>query len=144
MKVRQILAIKGSALFTIRSEQTVGDAIDTMAQSDVGSLVVFQAHKMVGMLTFREVLKAISAVGGASRDTPVAAVMRADPISVTSDTDIDPLRRLMIDSHVRYMPVVDGETLTGVISFHDVARAILEEQTFENRMLKNYIHDVTV
>ena len=49
------------------------------------------------------------------------------------------LRRTMLESHTRYMPVMDGATLTGVLSFHDVAKAVLEEQTFENRMLKGYI-----
>jgi CBS domain-containing protein len=55
--------------------------------------------------------------------------------------DVDALRKLMIDSHERYLPVMDGSTLMGVISFHDVARAVLEMQSFENRMLKAYIRD---
>ena len=55
--------------------------------------------------------------------------------------DVDQLRRLMIDFHQRYLPIMDGTTLLGVLSFHDVAKAVLEEQSFENRMLKNYIRN---
>jgi CBS domain-containing protein len=73
----------------------------------------------------------------------VADVMVRDPITGTLDMDVDSLRRLMVDKHMRYLPVMDGSTLMGVISFHDVARAVLEEQGFENRMLKAYIRDWT-
>jgi CBS domain-containing protein len=55
--------------------------------------------------------------------------------------EVDQLRRLMVSEHMRYLPVMDGYTLLGVISFHDVAKAVLEEQSFENRMLKAYIRD---
>jgi CBS domain-containing protein len=55
--------------------------------------------------------------------------------------EVDALRRLMVDHHMRYLPVMDDDTLLGVISFHDVAKAVLEEQSFENRMLKAYIRD---
>ena len=55
--------------------------------------------------------------------------------------EMDELRRLMVDRHQSYLPVMDGNTLLGVVSFHDVAKAVLEEQSFENRMLKNYIRN---
>jgi CBS domain-containing protein len=55
--------------------------------------------------------------------------------------EVDELRRLMLEKHCRYLPVMEGDTLMGVLSFHDVARAVLEEQSFENRMLKSYIRD---
>jgi CBS domain-containing protein len=57
------------------------------------------------------------------------------------EMEVDELRRLMVEKHMRYLPIMEGETLLGVISFHDVARAALEEQGFENRMLKAYISD---
>ena len=67
--------------------------------------------------------------------------MNRQPVSGRPDMELDELRRLMLERHMRYLPVVDGQTLLGVVSFHDVARAIMEEQGFENSQLKAYIRD---
>ena len=141
MQVREILAVKGQALFTIAPNKALADAVAIMTGQDVGSLVVFDAGRMVGMLTFREVLKAVHAAGASWGTMPVAEVMVLDPKSAGPEMEVDELRRFMVEHHMRYLPVMDGGTLMGVISFHDVARAVLEEQGFENRMLKAYIRD---
>jgi CBS domain-containing protein len=96
---------------------------------------------MTGMLTFREVLQAVHRAGREWADMEVGDAMLASPMRATPDMEMDALRRLMIDHHQRYLPVMDGDTLMGVVSFHDVAKAVLEEQSFENRMLKNYIRN---
>ena len=141
MKIKQILAIKGAVLYTIAPDKSLADAIAIMSDQDIGSLVCFVGGKMVGMLSFREVLNTVHAHGVAWGDVKVSDVMVADPMTVTPEMQVDELRRLMIDHHVRYLPVTDGAMLMGVISFHDVAKAVLEEQSFENRMLKAYIKD---
>lgn len=141
MQVRKILAIKGVALYTIAPNKTLAEGIAIMAEQDVGSLVCFEGGRMVGMLTFREILKASHEHGAAAGGVTIASVMVNDPRSASPDMEMDELRRMMIEHHMRYLPVMDGTTLLGVISFHDVARAVLEEQSFENRMLKAYIHD---
>jgi FOG: CBS domain len=141
MQVSEILAVKGQALFTIAPNKTLADAVAIMTGQDVGSLVVFDAGRMVGMLTFREVLKAVQQGGAAWGGMAISGVMVRDPVVAGPEMEVDDLRRLMIEHHMRYLPVMDGGTLMGVISFHDVARAVLEEQSFENRMLKAYIRD---
>jgi CBS domain-containing protein len=141
MQVSEILAVKGQALFTIAPSKTLGDAVAIMTGQDVGSLVVFDAGRMVGMLTFREVLKAVQQGAAAWGGMAISGVMVKDPVVAGPEMEVDDLRRLMIEHHMRYLPVMDGGTLMGVISFHDVARAVLEEQSFENRMLKAYIRD---
>lgn len=141
MQVREILAVKGQALFTIAPNKTLADAVAIMTDQDVGSLVVFESGRMVGMLTFREVLKAVQQAGAAWGSMAISGVMVRDPVVAGPEMEVDDLRRLMIEHHMRYLPVMDGGTLMGVISFHDVARAVLEEQSFENRMLKAYIRD---
>ncbi len=141
MQVLEILAIKGAVLYTIAPSKTLADGTAIMTEQDVGSLVCFEAGRMVGMLTFREVLKAINEHGAQWGSCSIASVMVRDPKTVVPDMEVDDLRRLMIDSHMRYLPVMDGGTLMGVISFHDVAKAVLEAQDFENRMLKAYIRD---
>ena len=141
MQVREILAIKGAVLYTIAPSKTLAEGIAIMTEQDVGSLVCFEAGRMVGMLSFREVLKAIHEHGVNWGGCSVASVMLRDPQTTHPEMEVDDLRRLMVQSHMRYLPVMDGGTLMGVISFHDVAKAVLEAQSFENRMLKSYIRD---
>ena len=141
MQVREILEIKGTVLYSISPERTLGEAIEVMTEQDVGSLVCFARGSMVGMLTFREVLNAVRVGGAGWQSISVSEAMIASPSTATPDMEMDDLRRLMIEEHMRYLPVMDGYTLLGVISFHDVAKAVLEEQNFENRMLKAYIRD---
>jgi len=139
MQVREILRVKGSTLFTAMPGQPLADAIAAMAEHDVGSLVVMGGGRMVGMLTFREALKAVHEHRGNLAAVTVETVMVRDPVTVPPTMMVDDLRRLMIEKHSRYIPVMDGPLLQGVISFLDVAKAVLEEQSFENKMLKNYI-----
>ncbi len=141
MQVREILAIKGTVLYTIAPDRRLADAIAIMTEQDVGSLVCFAQGKMVGMLTFREVLRAVGAKGATWQEATVSDVMVANPMCAEPEMEMDELRRLMIDHHQRYLPVMEGGTLMGVVSFHDVAKAVLEEQSFENKMLKAYIRD---
>lgn len=142
MEVREILRVKGSALYTASPLQMLHEAVAAMAGNDVGSLVIMDGGRMVGLLTFREVVKALYKYKGSGIDAlRIEDVMVRDPVTVTPETEVDDLRRLMIEKRSRYLPVMDGTMLMGVVSFLDVARAVLEEQGFENRMLKNYIRN---
>ena len=93
------------------------------------------------MLTFREVIKVLHKNAGAVGAGTVRKHMDDHPITVTPDTEVNEVRRMMLEKHARYLPVMNAKTLLGVISFYDVARAMLEAQNFENRMLKAYIRD---
>ena len=139
MQVREILRVKGGTLYTVTPQQSLALAIDSMADLDVGSLVVMDGGKMVGMLTFREVLLALRKNGADTDGLSVGDVMVKNPVTAYPGMEVNELRGLMIEKHSRYLPVVDGDTLMGVISFLDVAKAVLEEQSFENKMLKSYI-----
>ncbi len=141
MLVSEILAIKGKVLFTIAPNKSIAEAVDIMDEQDVGSLVVFSRGQMVGMLTFREVLQGVRRGAADWQALTVEDVMIADPQTASPNMEMDELRRMMVEHHQRYLPVMDGHTLLGVVSFHDVAKAVLEEQSFENRMLKNYIRN---
>ena len=141
MKVSDILRVKGSTLFTVTPDQQLADAIKTMAEHDIGSLVVMEHGDLVGMLTFREVIVAIVDAGGSLGERRVRSVMDDAPLTCTPATDINEVRRMMLQRHARYMPVLDRRTLMGVISFYDVAKTVVDAQDFENRMLKAYIRD---
>ena len=141
MKVSDILKLKGVTLYTVSPEQTLGEAITTMAERDIGSLVVMSHGELAGMLTFREAIQGIVKNGGTVGSTIVRSVMDDHPLTCTPETSIDEVRRLMLGHHARYLPVMSERSLMGVISFHDVAKAVVESQDFENRMLKAYIRD---
>jgi CBS domain-containing protein len=139
MLVSFIRRSKGNTLFTTGPDCSVIDAVRVMAQHDIGSLVVMDHGRMAGMLTFAEVLKALAERRGALGDVAVADIYQRDPLTAEPGLDVMDLRRVMLERHARYVPVMDGTTLQGVVSFHDVAKAVYEEQSFENRMLKSYI-----
>ena len=141
MKVSDILRVKGGTLFTVAPEQRLADAVNVMSAHDIGSLVVMSHGELVGMLTFREVIQAVVKNDGALGDSLVASVMDDHPLACSPDTEIDEVRRMMLGRHARYMPVMAQRTLMGVISFYDVAKAVVDSQDFENRMLKAYIRD---
>jgi len=141
MKVSDILRVKGGTLFTVSPDHSLAEAVKTMSERDIGSLVVMEHGDLVGMLTFREVIQAIVANGGTVGSKIIRSVMDDSPLSCTPDTEIDEVRRMMLGRHARYMPVMTQRTLMGVISFYDVAKAVVDSQDFENRMLKAYIRD---
>lgn len=141
MKVSDILRVKGGTLFTVSPESALAEAVQTMADRDIGSLVVMDHGDLTGMLTFREVIAAVVANGGSVGSKVVRTVMDDAPLTCTPETEIDEVRRMMLGRHARYMPVLNGKTLMGVISFYDVAKAVVDSQDFENRMLKAYIRD---
>jgi CBS domain-containing protein len=139
MQVKEILRVKGNRLLSIEPSGRAVDAVSTMAKENLGSLVVLDQGRMVGLLTFHELLQAIAARKGALGDVKVSEIMVRNPVTATPDMAVNDLRRTMIDSGARYLPVLLDGKLIGVISFRDVAKAVLEEQDFENKMLKGYI-----
>jgi len=141
LKVSDILRVKGNTLFTVTPDEPLSRAIDIMAEKDIGSLVVMDHGDLVGMLTFREVILCIVKNGGVVGSTIVRTAMDDHPLTCTSETELDEVRRMMLDRHARYMPVMERRMLMGVISFYDVAKAVVDSQNFENRMLKAYIRD---
>ena len=141
MKVIDILRVKGGTLFTVTPDETLANALRTMAELDIGSLCVMSRGELAGMLTFREVIQAVVRNGGSVGTTLVRTVMDDFPLTCTPETELDEVRRMMLQRHARYLPVMSQKTLMGVISFYDVAKAVVDAQDFENRMLKAYIRD---
>ena len=149
MLVKEVLKVKGNTLYTVTPDTQLSDAVISMSDHDIGSVVVMQSGKLVGMLTFREVIGMLAKRQKERRIGPtppiaefkVSEAMQSEPVTTDPSMDVDELRSVMLKHHARYVPVLDGEVLLGVISFHDVAKAVLEEKIFENKMLKAYIQD---
>jgi len=141
MKVSDILRVKGATLYTVTPDEPLAPALALMAERDIGSLVIMAHGELVGMLTFREVIQTLVKNGGSIGATMVRTAMDDAPLTCTTETDLDEVRRMMLERHARYMPVMDSNMLMGVISFYDVAKAVVDSQNFENKMLKAYICD---
>ncbi len=149
MQVSEILKVKGSTLYTVSPEAMLSECVIIMADLDIGSLVVMDRGKLAGIITFREVIRILAKRQQEHRTGPtppvaeinISQVMNREPMIVSPSMDVNELRRTMLDTRQRYFPVMEDQVLLGVLSFHDVARAVLEAQSFENRMLKAYIRD---
>jgi CBS domain-containing protein len=139
MQVKEILRVKGNRLLSIEPSGRAVDAVRTMSEQNLGSLLVLDQGRMVGILTFREILQSLAQRSGAIGEVRVGDIMVRDPVTAAPDMEVNDLRRTMLDSGARYLPVMQDGKLIGVISFRDVAKAVLEEQDFENKMLKGYI-----
>jgi CBS domain-containing protein len=141
MKVSDILRVKGSILYTVSPLDSLADAVRVMAEKDIGSLVVMEHGELAGMLTFREVIQAMVQNDGVMGSMVIKSAMDDHPMTCTMETELDEVRRMMLDRHARYMPVINEGMLMGVISLYDVAKAVVDSQNFENKMLKAYIKD---
>ena len=141
LKVSEMLRVKGDILYTATPEMSVSQAMEVMSEQDIGSLVVMNHGELVGMVTFREIIRHLHAQGISSKNYTLRSIMDDAPISVSPNTSADEVQRLMLEKHARYLPVMDGPVLLGVISFYDLAKAIVKAQQFENNMLKAYIRD---
>ena len=141
MKVSDILRVKGGTLYTAKPDDLLEQATELMAERDIGSLVVIDHGELVGMLTFREVILTLVKNSGTIGTTSVRSAMDDAPLTCTMETELDEVRRMMLERHARYLPVMDQKMLMGVVSFYDVAKAVVDSQNFENKMLKAYIRD---
>jgi CBS domain-containing protein len=141
MLVKDILKIKGGQIFSIGPDALLPQAVGLMVERDIGSLLVMEKGKMVGLLTFREVLAAVNRHRGDIHEVLVEQVMVREPVYANPDESVDQMRSIMTDQHIRYLPIVEKGALIGVLSFHDVAKAALRAVNFENKLLKQYIKD---
>jgi CBS domain-containing protein len=139
MQVKEILRVKGNRLLRIEPTDLVLEAVRILADENLGSLVVTDQERMVGVLTFREIMRALAERQGVLGELRVSDIMARDPVTTAPQMEVNELRRTMLESGARYLPVLQEGKLLGVISFRDVAKAVLEEQEFENKMLKGYI-----
>src|SRR6185436_17119395 len=120
MIIRDILNMKGGTIYSMAPDGKVSDAVSLMVNNDIGSLVVMDGGRMTGMLTFREVLKALDAQGGNLADLRIRDLMVGDPVCGSPGDTLDEVREVMTKNHIRYLPVMEEGRLLGVISFHDI------------------------
>jgi len=140
MVIREILALKKNReIFSISPDSPVHEAVTYMAEHDIGSLVVKEGDRMVGLVTDHVIVRGLSKASCNLCNTLVRDVMIANPITGHLEDTVDQVRRVMTDNHISHLPVVDDDGLAGIISFYDVAKTAISEAEFENKLLKGYI-----
>lgn len=138
-KVSAILARKGTNLVTIDVNTNVFDALKIMADKNIGSLIVTDEGAYAGVLTERDYSRKVILVGKHSSDTPVKEIMTTDLPRITSNDTVEHCMQLMSDKNVRYLPVFEGEKLSGIISISDVVTETILQQKETINHLQNYI-----
>lgn len=139
MKVIDLLNHKGSTIYSIRSEDTVFDAIKKMSELGIGALLVIDDKKLSGIISERDYRDKVILKGRQSRSTAVREIMTSDVICVQPDDDVKVCMKLMTEHKIRHLPVMRGDHLTGVISIGDVVRSVIDQQKVEIKSLRNYI-----
>jgi CBS domain-containing protein len=140
-KVRNILEAKGgtAAIFSVDPNTIVYNAIEIMAQKNIGGLLITENSKLVGIFTERDYARKLILKGKSSKDTPIGELMTKNPFTVSLDSSIEDCMTLMSNRRIRHLPVVENGDLIGVISIGDVVRFIIEEQKSIIAHLESYI-----
>ena len=137
--VGAILALKGSAVWSIAPNSMVFDAIQVMADKNVGALPVVDNGQLVGMISERDYTRKVSLKGKSSKDTPVREIMTQEVVTVNVADTISECMHLMTDSRIRHLPVMEGKKMIGLLSIGDLVRGIISAQTATIEALEKYI-----
>jgi CBS domain-containing protein len=140
MKIRDVLKVKGSQVYSVGPHRTVKDALALLVQFHVGALLVLDDDRHpVGIITERDVLRECHRRQGQLGALAVRDAMTSDLIIGVPDDDLGYTMGIMTNNRIRHLPVLDGDRIAGLISIGDVVKACLEETEYENRYLKEYI-----
>ena len=137
--VGAILALKGSAVWSIAPNSMVFDAIQLMADKNVGALPVVDNGQLVGMISERDYTRKVALQGKSSKDTPVREIMSHEVVTVNEADTISECMRVMTDSRIRHLPVMEGKKIIGLVSIGDLVREIISAQTATIEALEKYI-----
>jgi CBS domain-containing protein len=137
--VSEILNAKGRQTWTVSPENTVLEAIQMMAEKNVGALLVLEGGKLVGIISERDYTRKVILRGKASKDTPVKEILSGTVIHVSPSDSVEECMRLMTSHRVRHLPVLEGDKVTGVVSIGDLVNWIISAQTSTIHQLQTYI-----
>ncbi len=137
--VKYILASKGNDVWSVSSRESVLDAIRLMSEKGIGALLVIDDNRLSGIVSERDYARKVILQGRSSENTPVEDIMSAKVISANPSQKVDECLELMTENRIRHLPVLDGEDIVGVLSIGDLVKAIIDEQQFTIKQLKNYI-----
>ena len=137
--VRTLLKAKGYEIFSVAPKTLVFEALETMAEHNCGALLVLEGDNLVGIFSERDYARKVVLAGRASRQTPVKEIMTSDVTCIDIDSSIDECMALMSRKRFRHLPVLDAQSLSGVVSIGDVVHAVISEQEEKIEQLESYI-----
>jgi len=137
--INEILNSKGTQVWSVSPETMVFDAIQLMADKNIGALLVIEENKLIGILSERDYTRKIALKGKSSKQTSVREILSGQVIHATPDHTIEECMRLMTDHRVRHLPVLDGEKICGLVSIGDLVNWIISAQTTTIQQLQTYI-----
>ena len=137
--ISALLHHKGTALWSIPPEATVFEAIKLMADKNIGSLLVMSGGQLVGVVTERDYTRKIALQGKTSKATRVSEILSSKVISVTPDRTVEECMRLMTENRVRHLPVVENDTVTGLVSIGDLVNWTISAQDAAIAQMEQYI-----
>ena len=137
--VAQLLRTKGQQVLSVAPDIPVFEALEVMADKNVGALLVVEGERLVGVFSERDYARKVILKGKSSKDTPVREIMSSHVLYIRPEQTIEDCMALMTDKRVRHLPVMEAEKLVGVISIGDVVKAVIAEQEFMIEQLQNYI-----
>lgn len=139
MIVRDILKSKGHDIYSISADQTVYSAIAKMDELDIGALVVMDGTRLMGILSERDYRSKVILKGRTSKETKVSTIMTGDVICVSPQDSVESCMGIMTDKKIRHLPVLENNTVVGVVSIGDLVKAIISKQKGEISHLRHYI-----
>ena len=137
--VGQLLNAKGRLVWTIAPDATVYDALELMAEKEIGALVVVQAGQVVGLLSERDYARKVILKGKSSKDTRVKEIMSSPVVTVRPEQTVAECMALMTDKRIRHLPVLENDQLIGLVSIGDLVKSIISDQEFLIENLQAYI-----
>jgi CBS domain-containing protein len=137
--VKHLLDTKGREIISIGPRSSVYDAIEQMAERAVGSLLVMDGEKLIGIVTERDYARKVILKGRSSETTKVEEIMSTELITATTEQTVRECMTLMTERRIRHLPVVEGDRVVGLISIGDLVQAIISDQQREIEQLENYI-----
>ncbi|MEJ2288748.1 MAG: CBS domain-containing protein [Deinococcales bacterium] len=141
--VRQLLQGKGASVWSVAPDDSVFEALELMAEKNVGALVVMEGDTLAGMFSERDYARKVILLGRASRDTAVRDVMSDHVVTVGPEKTVVDCMLAMTEHRIRHLPVVEEGRLIGLVSIGDVVKAIMSEQSFLIDQLQSYIQGTT-
>jgi CBS domain-containing protein len=137
--IKEILSYKGGQVWSVSPEDTVFDAIQLMADKNVGALLVTEAGRLVGILSERDYTRKVALKGKSSKQTAVREILSGHVIHITPDHTVEECLRLMTDHRIRHLPVLEEDRLVGVVSIGDLVNWIISAQSSTIHQLQTYI-----
>jgi CBS domain-containing protein len=137
--IRQLLDEKGHHVWSVGPDASVYEAIELMAEKEVGALMVLEQGRAVGLISERDYARKVILKGRASKETPVREVMATRVAFARPDQTIEECMAVMTENRVRHLPVMEGKELAGIISIGDLVKAIIAKQQFVIEQLEHYI-----